>query len=149
MGSHWQPRVAFAGTYGDKWQRERQPLLPEDFDDRFFQHAPLDQQSPTFLRGGEPVVLRGLTSEGELRFALPKVFIGLETRFYGGGREFHQNRRLHSVIVEPDYPRVSIVWHSALPCHFKVQKLERTIVTVKPQVNERLTKAVPAVAEHR
>lgn len=37
-------------------------------------------------------------------------------------------------ILEPDLqsgPRVSLVWHSALPCHFKVQKLDRTIVTLK------------------
>ena len=35
------------------------------------------------------------------------------------------------MILEPDFPRVSLVWHSALPCHFKVQKLERTVVTLK------------------
>jgi hypothetical protein len=35
------------------------------------------------------------------------------------------------VILEPDYPRVSLVWHTALPCHFKPNKLERTIVTLK------------------
>jgi hypothetical protein len=38
---------------------------------------------------------------------------------------------LHTVILEPDYPRVSLVWQSALPCHFKVHQLESTIVTLK------------------
>ena len=37
--------------------KTRQPLLPDDFDDRYFQFAPADQQAPAFLRGGEPVVL--------------------------------------------------------------------------------------------
>ena len=133
IGCHWQPRVGFAGTYGDKWLKERQPLLPEDFDDRFFQCAPADQQAPAFLRGGEPVVLHRLTPTGDLRFVLPKLFPGFETRFYDGSREIHKSRRLHTVILEPDYPRVSLVWHSALPCHFKVQKLERTVVTLRAE----------------
>ena len=39
------------------------------------------------------------------------------------------------MILEPDFPRVSLVWHTALPCHFKVQKLERTIVTLKSDLS--------------
>jgi hypothetical protein len=131
---HWQPRVAFAGTYDDKWMQTRQPLLPDDFDDRYFQCAPVDQQAPTFLRGGEPVVLSRLTPGGELQFTLPKVFLGFDTRFYDGTREIHKERKLHTVILEPDYPRVSLVWHTALPCHFKVHKLERTVVTLKAEL---------------
>lgn len=134
IACHWQPRVSFAGTYDDNWMKTRQPLLPEDFDDRYFQCAPADQQAPAFLRGGEPVVLLNLTPGGDLRFFLPKVFLGFDTRFYDGSRELHKERKLHTVILEPDLPRVSLVWHSALPCHFKVQKLERTIVTVKTQL---------------
>jgi hypothetical protein len=30
---------------------------------------------------------------------------------------------------------VSLVWHSALPCHFKVQKLERTVITLKTDLS--------------
>jgi hypothetical protein len=133
--SHWQPRAGYAGTYGDKWMKERQPLLPEDFDERFFQCAPADQQAPEFLMGGEPVVLLNLSPKENLRFALPKVYLGFDTRFYDGSREFHKIRKLHSVILEPDFPRVSLVWHSALPCHFKVHKLERTIVTLKTNLS--------------
>lgn len=135
IACHWQPRVGFAGTYDDQWMKTRQPLVPEDFDDRYFQCAPQDQQAPAFLRGGESVALHGLTPGGELRFVLPRVFLGFDTRFYDGGRELHKQRQLHTVILEPDFPRVSLVWHTALPCHFRVQKLERTIVTVKAELN--------------
>lgn len=131
ISSHWQPRLTLAGTYDDRWMRTRQPLLAEDLDDRFFQCAPADQQAPRFLRGGEPVALRHLTPAGELRFSLPRVHLGFQTRFYDGSREVHKRRELHTVIVEPDFPRVSLVWHSALPCHFKVQKLESTLITLK------------------
>jgi len=34
-------------------------------------------------------------------------------------------------------PRVSLVWHTALPCHLMVNKLERTIVTLKTELNPR------------
>lgn len=135
IASHWQPRVAWAGTYDDRWMKTRQPLVAEDMDDRYYQCAPLDQQAPHFLRGGEAVVLHRLTAGGSLRFALPKLHLGFETRFHDGSREVHANRRLHTVILEPDGPRVSLVWHSALPCHFKVHKLERTIVTLKTDLS--------------
>ena len=114
--------------------KERQPLLPADFDDRFFQCAPEDQQSPSFLRGGEPVVLYRLTPAGELRFSLPRIFLGFTTHFSDGSTAIHKERRLHTVIIDGDVPRVSLVWHTALPCHFKVQKLERTIVTLKTEL---------------
>jgi hypothetical protein len=133
--SHWQPRVAFGGTYGDTWLKERQPLLPHDFDERFYQCAPADQQTTEFLRGGEPVVLVNLSPHGVLRFSLPKIYLGFETRFYDGSREIHKTRRLHTVIAEPDFPRISLVWHSALCCHVKMHKLDRTIVTLKTVVN--------------
>jgi hypothetical protein len=131
IACHWQPRAGFAGTYDEKWMKERQPLLPEDFDDHFFQAAPTDQQAPVFLRGGEPVALLRLTPEGDLRFQLPRIFPGFETRFFDGTRVRHRDRKLHSVVLEPDHPRVSLVCHSALPCHAKVQKLDRTVVTIK------------------
>lgn len=131
IAGHWQPRVAWAGTYDDHWMQTRQPLLAEDLDDRFFQCAPIDQQTPEFLRGGEPVVLHRLTPGGNLKFLLPKLYLGFETWFYDGSRELHDNRRLHTVTLEPDFPRVSLVWHTALPCHFKVQKLDRTMIFLK------------------
>ena len=44
IARHWAPRVTWAGTYNDEWEQTRRPLLPLDFDDRFYQCAPVDQQ---------------------------------------------------------------------------------------------------------
>jgi hypothetical protein len=137
LAGSWQPRVSLAGTYDDEWAASRKPLLPHDFDDRFFQYAPPDQQSQGFLRGDEPVVLSRLTPGGDLRFVLPRLFLGFETSFYGGGRTMHTTRNLHSVILEPDHPRVSLVWHSSLPCHFKVHQLEQTDIFLKTGLNSK------------
>jgi len=132
IASHWKPRADLAGTYDEQWSAERDPLWPVDFNDHFFQAAPTDQQSPAFLHGGEPVVLDGLNPDGPLRCTLPRVSLRLQTRFQNGERQDHQPPSLHTVILEPDYPRLSMVFHSALPCHFRVLKLDRTVVAMKP-----------------
>lgn len=128
IASHWQPRAAFAGTYDARWESTRQPLLPDDCDDRFFQCAPADQQTPQFLLGDEPVTLLNLSPHGRLGFVLPRVELKLQTKFMDGERRTHEAPKLHTVILEPDLPRVSLVWHSALECHAKVHKLDRTRV---------------------
>jgi hypothetical protein len=133
--AHWQPRAGFAGTYDEKWERERLPLLPADFNDRYYQCAPADQQAQEFLKGGEPVTLLNLTPGGEVRFTLPKAFLGLETYFYTDERKPHEPPKLHTVIIDSAVPRVSLVWHSALACHPKVHKLDRTRVIQKRLIN--------------
>jgi hypothetical protein len=135
--SHWQPRSHYAGTYDKQWEQHRQPLLPDDFDDRHYQCAPSDQQSPQFLKGGEPVALINLTPDREFRFQLPRVFLGFETFFHTDERRLHDPPKLHTVIIEPDTPRVSLVWHSALPCHSKVHKLDKTRIIQKRVINGR------------
>jgi hypothetical protein len=137
LASHWQERAAFAGTYDKAWEDRRQPLLPLDFDIRHYQSAPKDQQAPSFLRGGERAALLNLTPSGVMRFTLPVVRLLLETRFQDGTRVDHPQPLLHSVIIEPDHARFTLVWHSALECHAKVYKLESTRVRVEqPAVPE-------------
>jgi hypothetical protein len=130
VASYWMPRLKYAGTYDDKWQRERFPLLPNDFDERFFQSAPEDQQVPGFLRGGEQVELTNLSPEGFLKFQLPRVYPGFVTRF-GRDRVDH-GARLHTVILEPDDPRVIMVWHTSLTCpNSRVDYLDQTVIFEK------------------
>ena len=92
---HWQPRVRYAGTYDETWQRDRCPLYPDDLDDRFFLCSPEDQRPGEFLRGGEPVELLNLTPSGRLAFTLPRVAFGFETVFRGGDRVRHRGRLAH------------------------------------------------------
>jgi hypothetical protein len=133
IASHWSPRVELAGTCDAQWEAERSPLLPEDFDDRFYQCAPSDQQAGRFLRGGEKVKLHNLTSSGYMSFALPRVILGFETDF--GARRVSHRAQLHTVILEPDVPRVIMVWHTALPCHADVIKLRRTTIVEKALIS--------------
>ncbi|HTV78594.1 MAG TPA: DUF2169 domain-containing protein, partial [Steroidobacteraceae bacterium] len=63
VGRHWDPRRAFAGTYDQAWLDHRFPFLPADFDEQYYQSAPLDQQLPRPL-GEQTVRLMNLTPEG-------------------------------------------------------------------------------------
>lgn len=136
IASHWQPRASFAGTYDARWEARRQPLLPDDFDDRFFQCAPADQQTPQYLRGGEIVNWLNLSPHGRVTFALPTIELSLETRFSDGERRVHEAPKLHTLIMEPDLMRVSLVWHSALECHAKVYRLDSTRVRWRRAADE-------------
>lgn len=129
IARHWSPRVKYAGTYDEHWEKERLPLLPEDFSERFFQCAPADQQPKNYLKGNELVELYNLTLHGFMRFYLPGIVLGFSTKVSG---ETVCNRgNLHSVILEPDVPRVMMVWHMMLPCHGEKYALESTSIFQK------------------
>jgi hypothetical protein len=129
IASFWQPRLKYAGTYDDQWLAHRMPLLPEDFDERYFQCAPEDQQTAGFLHGGETIELINLTPSGRLAFRLPRIYPTFVTHF---GREIAEHDgQLHTVILEPDLPRVILTYHTRLPCHHKVDQLDVTVVREK------------------
>jgi hypothetical protein len=73
VAKSWMPRVAYAGTYDDQWQKTRAPLLPTDYNPRFTVAASEGLWAENGLQGGEPVELVQLTPHGRLRFILPKV----------------------------------------------------------------------------
>ncbi len=129
----WSPRRELAGTYDQAWKETRQPLVPSDFDDRFFQSAPRDQTTPGFLKGGESVDLVHLTPGGRLKFQLPKLAFGFRTSI--GGTTQHHRANLHTVIIEPDEGRIMMVWHTSLPCHHTLYTLQRTVVFQKQRLD--------------
>lgn len=107
---HWQPRARLAGTYDDVWDQTRKPLLPKDFDVRFFNAAPDGMVAPGYLRGNEPVRSLGFTPEGELGFELPglpppQVRVSLLEQSDPPLRP-----RLDTVILDFDERRVSLLW---------------------------------------
>jgi hypothetical protein len=132
IASYWSPRLELCGTYDEAWESERKPLLPNDWDPRSLQCAPLDQQSATYLRGGEAVELVNLTRDGLLRFTLPKAYFAFTTHI-SGRREEHRSK-LSTVIIEPDFPRVIMVWTTVLPCRTDVDYLDKTVIREKEYI---------------
>ncbi len=111
---HWQPRASFAGTYDETWMKERMPLLPKDFDRRFFNGAPTDQIVPGYLRGDEEVMITNVTPSGSLSFRLPGVPPPeCDVEFKGGRREVIPTN-LDTVIINTDENLVFLLWRAHL-----------------------------------
>lgn len=110
VAPNWQPRVSYAGTYDEAWTNNRSPLLPKDFDRRFFNAASEGLVAPTYLRGDEAVLVRHATPESLWTFNLPAVanpFCRIATKF-GEDRELYAN--MDTVIVDADTRRLIILW---------------------------------------
>jgi hypothetical protein len=114
---HWQPRAKLAGTFDERWQRERAPLLPMDFDRRHFNAASSGLVSREYLRGAEPVSMRGVTASGSLDFALPQVSPAPVSVELQRGQALTLPLALDTVIIEPDEMRLMLLWraHAPLP----------------------------------
>jgi hypothetical protein len=113
IGRAWSPRPKYAGTYDQNWLDEVSPFLPKDFDDRYSQAAPLDQQMD-YPRGGEEIVLTNLMPGGPRAFKLPEVDMPIEFTCRDGK---HQETKavIDTVVVEPDLERFQLVWRTSLP----------------------------------
>jgi hypothetical protein len=130
---NWHPRATFAGSYDETWKKERQPLVPKDFQDEYFSCAPADQRANGFLKGGEEVMLRNLSRDGLMRFRLPRINLGFSTRIDGGIQ--HHRALLHTVIIEPEQRKLILVWHTSLECHHSLYTLNETLVFEKERLN--------------
>jgi hypothetical protein len=68
----WAPRINRVGTTDDRWKKETAPHLPKDFDLRFYNCAPDDQQAEGYLIGNEQFACAGLFEEVS-SFYLPSI----------------------------------------------------------------------------
>jgi len=116
VGPSWEPRLKLAGTYDARWRESRFPLLPQDFDRRFFNAASADLVARGYLRGDEPaVVINASAAAPSLPFYLPGVpppAVRLE-RF--GAEDRLLDTRLDTVIIDTDEMKLSILWRTHLP----------------------------------
>ena len=115
VARHWQPRLGWAGTYDAAWVEKRAPLWPLDFDERFFQTAPEGLRASPHLRGGEPVVLEGVSPDGPIAFPLPSFRLLARCTF---ARRLEKRRMtLDTVLLEPEERRLVLSWRATFPAH--------------------------------
>lgn len=130
--SGWSPRKELAGTVDQRWQKERAPLWPEDFQRRFFNAAPLPQQLPTKLKGGERLALQNISGQEMLALQLPRVMFDVRTKTRQGS--VATLMELDRVIVEADQRKLILVWRGTLNCHSDVRQVIETIVDTKTNI---------------
>jgi hypothetical protein len=126
----WQPRVGFAGTYDDHWLKAQAPLLPHDFDPRFFQAVPADQQSSA-IRPGDVVDVAGMTPDGRWTFQLPPLDVPLA--LVHADRIEHTKAVLDTIHLEPDEYRFHLTARLSIPLIRNRAPLAQVIIgTVRP-----------------
>ncbi|MBI2899867.1 MAG: DUF2169 domain-containing protein [Planctomycetes bacterium] len=126
LGRSWQPRAKLAGTYDKNWIENVAPFLPADFDDRFYQCAPEDQQTD-FLRGGETVELENLAPQGKLSFAIPKIDVPVVFMLKSGEHE-ETCAVCDTLLIEPDLGRFTLAWRASRPLRRNVFEVAQVVV---------------------
>ena len=111
----WQPRASYAGTYDERWTKERAPLLPKDFDRRFLNAGAPGLVAPGYLRGDEPVNVTGVSPAGGLSFRLPGVAPPAIRVEHRGREDVTAETSLDTVIVDTDDGRLFLLWRTQVP----------------------------------
>jgi hypothetical protein len=109
---NWQPRAGFAGTYDDAWARDRMPLLPKDFDRRFFNAASPGLIAPGYLDGDEPVLLENVSPNARLAFSLPGVPPPCCRIQLKDTKDVTLETKLDTVIINTDENLLFLVWRT-------------------------------------
>lgn len=109
----WQPRLGFAGTYDEAWSKNRKPLLPDNFDLKFFNSASPDLVYEGFLNGDENVFISGVSQKGEINFNLPGVKPTAEIQL--SEEEFVKlEMQIDKLFIDAGKENISIVWGGCL-----------------------------------
>lgn len=125
----FESRQKLAGTFDEDWLENRKPLLPLDFDKRFYQSAPQDQQCRGHLEGGERLVLTGFCHEDAISFRIPKDKYQVVATFKDGS--YRADMAIYTVFVDSEDKTVSISYVATIPCQGKEHLLQST--TIKHQ----------------
>jgi hypothetical protein len=132
LGRGWNSRSRFAGTYDDEWLDKYFPFLPPDFDEQYFQAAPIDQQVPLGFFDEQPkqVSLVNLTPEGLTRFTIPSLVAPVNI-FPKKGDQEDCTATLDTVVIEPDYQRFSLTWRVARPLRKNMFEIAQVLIGKK------------------
>ena len=126
VGRGWASRLPLAGTYDQHWIDEIFPFLPADFNEAYYQSAPVDQQMPYPL-GGEEVTMVNLTPRGRIAFALPAVEVPIAYLRRNG--LVHEARgSLDTIVLQPERGLLTLTWRSRLRLTKNMLEISRIVV---------------------
>ena len=129
LSPHWQPRASSGGTYDAAWMSRRSPLLPMDFNRRYFNAASPGLVAPGYLRGDEPVHVKNASVRGPLTFALPRVPPPQVTVTVRNRGIEQLTTALDTIIIDTDQDLVSLIWRA----HVRVLEIPRSVTAVTVQ----------------
>jgi hypothetical protein len=112
VSPNWQPRASFAGTYDDAWSKTRMPLLPKDFDRRFFNAASPGLVAQGYFEGNEPVLVENASPLGRLSFRLPGARAPRCVVELRNQEDAQVETKLDTVVVDTDTDRVLLLYRA-------------------------------------
>lgn len=118
----WHPRLPLAGSYSQQWLENRHPGLPVDFNFRYWNAAPRDQQIP-FPAPGATVSLSGLLPDGDITFTLPASQAGILLRM-DSGECIPQMMWTDTLLIDTHTLTVAQTWRYLLPVGSSVRVME-------------------------
>jgi hypothetical protein len=148
LGRGWEPRYRYAGTYDQRWLDEDFPFLPPEFDEQYYQAAPLDQQFSGPL-GGQEVAMVNLTPDGRRSFQIPAFEAPVHVFPKKGERE-DLKAILDTLVLEPDLERLTMTWRVARPLKKNMFEIAQVLIGKKGQEwwqqREEVAFPIPVVA---
>lgn len=126
LGRGWPQRARFAGTYDEAWLADCFPFLPTDFDQRYFQAAPEDQQTH-YLRGGEDVLLLNLTPQERAGFRIPQMEVPVTFFLKKGGHETVQ-AVIDTLLIDTDTCQMQLTWRVSRPLQRNLFEIAQVLV---------------------
>lgn len=121
-------RAKFAGTYDDAWIENRFPHLPDDYDDRYAQAAPLDQQI-RHPKGGEVIKLNNMMpgQSGPFEMTLPPL--NLPVVFSRRrGEDLAGSPVVDTIVIEPDSRHIDVITRASLPLKRDILEMREAII---------------------
>jgi hypothetical protein len=110
---YWSPRKDFAGTFDDRWHRERAPLQPLDFSPRCNNVAHPSLWFEDGVAAGTMIGVAGM-SEQPVTFALPALEVEIRVRYEVSGSRTVMPA-VDLLLIEPEPRRVELVARAAFP----------------------------------
>jgi hypothetical protein len=127
VGRSWAPRVSLTGTYDERWQQERWPLSPTDFDEHYWNSAPQDQQcawpnadcqlETWFLFSSE------LAPQGYVQIQLPGHRAFVMTRLQDD-TPIPLAANIDTLLLDTEKQQLEVVWRCRTKQSSSIKKLE-------------------------
>jgi hypothetical protein len=133
VGRAWKPRSGFVGTYDQRWLDDVCPFLPSDFDHRYHQGAPPDQQFPHF-RGGEVIRCVHMAERPVVQYTIPIVDVPVEFCFRD--RDVSVPSVLDTIVLEPHCDRAMLSWRARMVLGKKLDELQEIHVGALPRKDD-------------
>jgi hypothetical protein len=127
IGRAWTPRLQRAGTYDDRWLRDRWPGLPGDFDFGYWNGAPVDQQiaypPPDMTIELFNLTESVVTSGGCLAVQLPG-HRAYALAWFRDGTPVPMRCVIDTVHIDTEALQVNCVWRVVIPCVWPLKAIE-------------------------